>query len=304
MPELPLEAASKESIGAFNAAGTPVSAEEQAALPILLQKILERQGLSAPPVGVFRAHHYTRWKLLCMLRARGGDVDKAADRALECIAAMDLACEAAKAYEAAPVAQKDLRDQWLSRGIYGRDRRGAPVYYVRMGREDVGGFVREAGIDFHIQQEWYATLVMWDALLTCSVEAGVALQGMLFVIDLTGISLSCAFGLHKVSKKLLASPTMPGGEHPMPEGGRKFIVLGAPRWVSRIWALAKRLVPARTLAKVSIFSESEAVQCRDALLERIAPEQLPAWLGGSSTEPWPYGSGGDVPCVAVGSGHV
>ena len=42
-------------------------------------------------------------------------------------------------------------------------------------------------------------------------------------------------------------------------------------------------------------AESESAQFFAALRERVAPEQIPKWLGGVSDEPWPYSEGGDVP---------
>ena len=71
--ELPLEPASRDP--SFEP-DVHVTQEEAAALPQLREAILRRLGLEAPPTGL-HGSHFTRWKLLCMLRARAGDVDKA-----------------------------------------------------------------------------------------------------------------------------------------------------------------------------------------------------------------------------------
>ena len=71
--ELPLEPASRDP--SFEP-DVHVTTEEAAALPLLREAILRRLGLEAPPTGL-HGSHFTRWKLLCMLRARAGDVDKA-----------------------------------------------------------------------------------------------------------------------------------------------------------------------------------------------------------------------------------
>lgn len=287
-PELPLEEASRDD-------GSPVTAVEREALPQLKAAILKRLGLDALPTG-FHAHHFTSFKLLCMLRARGGDVPKAADRAIECIEAVDLALKHAKAYEAAAEGLKDLRDVWFPQGVYGQDKRGAPVMYVRLGKLDAPGFVREVGADFHHDAEWYCYFLQWDSLLRESERRGVWLQGHLIVIDLAGFSLTSSFAAKAVAKATLSRPTYPAGEHPMPEGARKFLICSAPWWVGKLWAIAKLLLPARTTAKMSIFSDSHGAEFRRQLYARVDPAQVPRWLvGGEGAALWPHGEGGEVP---------
>lgn len=81
----------------------------------------------------------------------------------------------------------------------------------------------------------------------------------------------------------------------MPEGSRLFLVGGAPWWVGRVWQVLKKLVPARTLAKVQLFRSDAEADFRAAVAKQVAPEQTPPWCGGVAAQPWPYGEGGDVP---------
>ena len=142
--DLPLEESSWDS-------GEPPTAEELEALPQLKAAILARLGLDAPPSG-FRAQHFTRMRLLCMLRARKGDMGAAIERAMVCIPAVEKGMSLAKECESAMAKNPWLKlmcDRWLASGCYGLDRRGAPVNYIRLGSVDVEGFVREVGFDFH-----------------------------------------------------------------------------------------------------------------------------------------------------------
>lgn len=288
MQDLPLETASRDD-------GAPVTPQELASLPLLKESILKRLGLDAVPTG-FRAHHFTQWKLLCMLRARGGDVAKSTDRAVDCIRAVDLALEAARRFEMASDALKDVRDQYFPYGFYGRDTRGAPVLYIRLGKLDLVGFIRELGVDFHHDAEWYAYMLQWDAISKCNAELGMALQGHVIVLDLSGFSLMNVLASKSVAKQVLAKPTYPEGEHPMPEGARKILICGAPWWVGKLWAIAKLLLPARTTAKMSIFSDSQWADFGKALFARVDRSQVPEWVpGGKGATPWPHGSGGPVP---------
>ena len=68
--------------------------------------------LTTLPEGL-NSHHFTRAKLLTYLRAREGDVEKAAARAAECIRFVESEVfPAAKRYEAEyPQEQKDFIEQ-------------------------------------------------------------------------------------------------------------------------------------------------------------------------------------------------
>ena len=217
---------------------------------------------------------------------------------MECIAAVDASFRLATQCEAEMAEKpwlKQMCERWRASGLYGHDRRGAPVNYMRMGSEDVDGFVREVGIDFHHDGEWYTYLIQWDGMIRQNIRQRVALQGHLIVVDLTGFSLMNVLSSKGVAKQVLDRPTYPSGEHPMPEGARKILVCGAPWWVGKLWTIAKRLLPARTTAKFSIFSDSQWADFRKALFARVSPDQVPDWAGGEGIQPWPYSNGGDVP---------
>lgn len=286
MQDLPLETASRDD-------GTLVSEAEEASLPQLKAAILSRLGLDAPPRG-FRSSHFTRWKLLFMLRARGGDVDRATARALECIEAVDLAFKHARAYEAAPAHTKRLRAKYLPNGMFGQDKRGAPVMYGRLGLADAAGIVRETGMEFYRHQEFYTNLVLWDTLYQQSVRKGVALLGGLFVFDVTGLSLSGGLANYRAVKALVEDPVYPAGEHPLPEGMRKCLICNAPWWIGRVWDVVKLLLPARTVAKVSLFRADRPEEFMAEMLKRVDIDQVPDWLGGKAAG-WPYLVGGTVP---------
>ena len=188
MVDLPLEEESRD-FSLASTSTTSVTDVERDALPKLKEAILKQMGLDAVPPG-FQAHHFTQWKLLCMLRARNGDVEKATARALECIASVDHVMAYARQFEAAPARLRALYQQYHPSGMFGVDKRGCPVIYGRLGRTDLAGLVREAGIGFHRQQEFYHNLLTWDVTYMQSVRRGVALQGSLFVMDVSGLTLS------------------------------------------------------------------------------------------------------------------
>lgn len=231
-----------------------------------------------------------------MLRARGGDVDQAADRFVECLPAVDAALRYAQAYEAAPAERRQLRDQYSPVGIFGCDKRGAPVMYSRLGLADTPGLVRETSLEFFVQAEFYHNLLLWDALARQSVAQGVALQGALFVIDISGCYTSMAYAAYKVMSEVVATAEVyPAGEHPMPEGMRKCLVCGAPWWMGRVWQVVQMLLPARTIAKFSLYRDDAHDDFMAELTSRVDLDQIPKWCGGQAEERWPYGEGGELP---------
>jgi len=170
--------------------------------------------------------------------------------------------------------------------------------YGRLGMSDVAGFVREVGLEHHLAQEFYTNLMLWDMLYQQSCKTGRSLMGGLFVFDVSGLTLSGGFAAHKVAKQMVTAPVYPGGEHPLPEGMRKCLICNAPWWVGRVWNVVKLLLPARTVAKVSLFRQDRPDDFMAELLSRVDIDQVPQWLGGTAATPWPYGEGGSVPAGA------
>mgnify|MGYP001981377440 CR=1 FL=1 len=181
-----------------------------------------------------------------------------------------------------------VRDEAL-----GKDRRGAGVMYQRMGMWDVPGIGRETGLDTYIAGLWFEVWWSWHLLYQESIAAGVALVGRLYVVDLAGMYLSRAMRNISYGKQITA--TFPGKEHPIPEGMSKCIVTNAPWYVERVWSALKYsgVIPARTLAKVSIFSDEAKFLAE--LSKHVDLHQVPSLFGGSSAAPWPFAEGGDVP---------
>ena len=75
---------------------------------------------------------------------------------------------------------------------------------------------------------------------------------------------------------------------------RKCLVCGAPWWMGRVWQVVQVLLPARTIAKFSLYRDDAHDAFMAELTTRVELDQIPAWCGGQATEPWPYGEGGEI----------
>jgi hypothetical protein len=69
------------------------------------------------------------------------------------------------------------------------------------------------------------------------------------------------------------------GNH-YPEKSACIFVVNVPRWFSMVWKVIKPFLDPVTLSKVQILRGKASIAA--ALLERIAPEQLPREYGGES----------------------
>ena len=146
--------------------------------------LLEQQGLKVPPSD-WRAHLYTRRTLLTYLRARDGDVKKAMHRALLCIAWVGRSFAAAAAYEAEPRERRALAKEHMPAGLFGTDRRGVSVHYIRAGLMDFQGLLKKTSIEFWAASEAYSAIFLTDTLFRESLLAGRRLNGRIQVIDIT-----------------------------------------------------------------------------------------------------------------------
>eukprot|EP00640_Fibrocapsa_japonica_P004030 CAMPEP_0113936166 /NCGR_PEP_ID=MMETSP1339-20121228/3134_1 /TAXON_ID=94617 /ORGANISM="Fibrocapsa japonica" /LENGTH=220 /DNA_ID=CAMNT_0000938535 /DNA_START=94 /DNA_END=756 /DNA_ORIENTATION=- /assembly_acc=CAM_ASM_000762 len=64
------------------------------------------------------------------------------------------------------------------------------------------------------------------------------------------------------------------------ERSYKIFVLNAPWWFNMVWAIVSPIMHAKTRAKVVV----KGSDYKEALLEHIAPEDLPEYWGGTDTE--------------------
>merc|ERR1711871_537484 len=267
-----------------------VNADELEKIERLRTMLLEAQGLTEPPNG-WRAQHYTRTRLRHYLQARHGNLEAALKFVLKCIASLDEAVEKAKEFENGPDEYKILATRYTPLGFYGSDKRGCSVCYYRVGMHDAGGVLRETSTAFYLAQDWYFALWYWHTLELESLAARTNLEGRLCVIDVSGISFGRALGLISAFKKQKAQ--YPGGEQPTPDGATGIWMVSLPWFIEKLWKVVKGMLPASEQAKVKMFGKRDPRFLKE--LQRVVSlDQVPPWLGGTSSEPWPYGAGGDV----------
>ncbi|CAK0905223.1 unnamed protein product [Prorocentrum cordatum] len=159
-------------------------------------------------------------------------------------------------------------------GFHKVDRLGRPVYIERLGQLDVGALLREvppARITqyFAHESERQATF----RLPACSLAKGSLVQTSVTILDLKGLG----FGLlsnRQALQTMRAIIAEQGAD--FPEISDRTVIVNAPAAFSGIFAAIRPLLSASTLARLEVFRSGH----ESRLLELIAPEDLPEFLGG------------------------
>jgi hypothetical protein len=291
-PDLPLEEA--------------LSADESARLDKLHSALMRELDVDSVPTD-WRRSFFTRARLLTYLRADRGDVKRAAARASTGLAFCKEMWKRALEWEAQPDTVKRIYDlaAW---GPHGYDKRGCSVTYYRLGQLDLGGLVRETSFDIFLQWDAYCCLMTYDLYVREGLAHGVGYTlGKVVVADVGGLNLTRALKTVRVASK--QNKSFPGGEHPFPELTRCIYVTNMPWVADHLWQLCKRLMPARDVARVRIYGQGKGAHKKflSEFEQLVEVEQVPELFGGTNTEAWAYGMGGDVPSNAkdvMGGGDV
>jgi len=160
-------------------------------------------------------------------------------------------------------------------GLGGVDKAGLPFFVERLGAADLAGFSREPGVLQVIMDAYVAYLeTIFRTARSCSAATGTFVRVMILV-DASQLSFSTLrhIGIIKNVSKI--------GPANYPEGSSRVLIVNAPKLFSAAWAFVSPLLPARTRAKISIFSASETAA---SLLELIDAAELPRFLGGEREE--------------------
>eukprot|EP00752_Nemacystus_decipiens_P007295 g6527.t1 len=156
--------------------------------------------------------------------------------------------------------------------IHRRARNGCPVWIELPGRIDLPA-IRSAGVSPEALQRHYVfvTEYMWG-ILEPDFENGQAVT----VLDVQGLGMRDlageALGFVKQATAIVQ-------DHYVERSNKMFIV-NAPSYFSMIWRIIRPMLNERTQAKISIIN-TDTKKISAALLECIAPENLPRQYGGA-----------------------
>ncbi|KAK4509827.1 uncharacterized protein ATC70_007131 [Mucor velutinosus] len=156
------------------------------------------------------------------------------------------------------------------------DREGCPIYIERLGYHRAKELAKNAKVEevqgYHIGcNEFLHRVVMKD----CSKAAGRHVNRETVIFDCTGM------GWHQLHMPALnfIRAIADCDQKYYPETLNKFFLVNAPGAFVYVWKIVKAWLDPGTIAKIQILGSDY----KEPLLKQIAPENLPAFLGGECT---------------------
>eukprot|EP00299_Pterocystis_sp_00344_P018130 c9059_g1_i1.p1 GENE.c9059_g1_i1~~c9059_g1_i1.p1 ORF type:complete len:442 (+),score=97.81 c9059_g1_i1:40-1326(+) len=170
-------------------------------------------------------------------------------------------------------------EKYMSGILLGVDKRGGPVYWERMGMADVGGVVREVGVDEVLK---WMVVVAEDGVdrfrqLSKSLPKGQLILHGVVVADMQGLGVSHVSIAGKYAKLTGVL------EANYPERMAVCYIVNAPWVFGQIFAIVKPMLSEGTQKKIFVCkSKKDAL---NMMQQRIAQENIPEFLGGGLA--WP-----------------
>lgn len=234
-------------------------------------------------------HHprFTDPMLLRFLRAKNFDVEKATEALrnhldfrkqnnLDAISAgrrFCFGCNEEKFPELLSAVKR-----YYPHGYHGMDREGRPVYIERLGELDPKGLLSVATTEQILEYFTYESeLTTIDRLPSCSLATGRLVETSMSILDLKGLSFKVVS--NSTIMKMVQALSKEQEEH-FPSVMSTMVIVNAPAVFSMAWSAIKPFLDPRTVDCIQIFSAGQFADARERLLELIAPEELPPFLGG------------------------
>jgi len=168
--------------------------------------------------------------------------------------------------------------KYYPHGFHKTDRCGRPLYIERLGMLDPNNLLKVASQEqilqyFADESERQATL----RLPAASLAHNHLVQTSLSVLDMEGLSWRVAMNgaCVKVVKAMMAEQ-----EQHFPAISVKLLIVNAPAVFSVAWSAISGFMSEKTLSSIEVHRSGSA-SGRERLLELVAPENLPEFLGGT-----------------------
>ncbi|XP_046633824.1 SEC14-like protein 2 [Daphnia pulicaria] len=192
----------------------------------------------------------------------------------------------------------EIIKKYFSMGQAGLDKFGSPVFVCCMGRIDF------RGLHLSLVKKEYFQFIPWQfenfclSIKEAGKRNGENIEKMTFIMDYEGLALrqyTCKPAMEIVIEMIK------GFLFHYPNHLRRVFIINAPKIFPYLFAMVKPFIPQTDIPKIKIFG-CETKQWTSALLEEIDAHQLPAFYGGTLTDPngdpkcpSKFNMGGEVP---------
>ncbi|EFX62164.1 hypothetical protein DAPPUDRAFT_120465 [Daphnia pulex] len=182
----------------------------------------------------------------------------------------------------------EIIKKYFSMGQAGFDKFGSPVFVCCMGRIDF------RGLYLSVVKKEYFQFIPWQfenfclSIKEAREQTGENIEKMTIIMDYEGLAMR-------------QYTCKPGFLFHYPNHLRRVFIINAPKYFPYLFAMVKPFIPQTDIPKIKIFG-CDTKQWTSALLEEIDAHQLPAFYGGTLTDPngdpkcpSKFNMGGEVP---------
>lgn len=173
----------------------------------------------------------------------------------------------------------EVLEKYFPSSVLGFDKEGCVVRYTNFGRSDLKNlWYAVKKIDFYK----YGILIVEEDIKISSQKAKkneMYLMKSIYVHDLQGLSLANVTDKKFLEALLQYAKTYVDN---YPEKVKYVIVINAPIYFSFMFSVLKPILPPIVIEKIRCYGTNG---WKEALLELIDADELPAFLGGNKTDP-------------------
>jgi len=231
-----------------------------------------------------RHPRFTDTLLLRFLRSKNFDVQAAAENLrthLEFRKQMNLDAMSSGSFGSAEHRFQEFSiatKKYYPHGYHGTDRQGRPLYIERLGGLNPQALLTiatpEQMLEYFAYESEQSTI---SRLPACSLAAGHLVETSMSILDLQGLKFEVV--TNSTVLKLVQAIARDQEKH-FPSVMSTMIIVNAPAVFSIAWKGIKPWLDPRTVNCIEIFSSSQFALAQERLLELVAPEELPSFLGG------------------------
>jgi len=217
--------------------------------------------------------HPDDFNILRFLKADQYDVDQAVRRLLKTLAwRKEKGLEQIAGIEPA---DWDTYRKKRVRVLVGYDKHGRPLMVERIGQFfGSGDAPRALSVQQWLQCYIYDMSLLFAEFRQCSIRANREVSDIMYIGDLKGVRLIQSFRYLYLIKALTSEV-----EVHYPEIAGPIVLVNAPKFMTRLWGAAQRIIDPNILAKVQIYPNIPT----EKLLEKIDKSMLPQELGGENS---------------------
>ncbi|XP_022940995.1 phosphatidylinositol/phosphatidylcholine transfer protein SFH13-like isoform X3 [Cucurbita moschata] len=167
--------------------------------------------------------------------------------------------------------------QYYPQGYHGVDKEGRPVYIERLGKAHPSRLMNITTIDrylkYHVQEFERA---LHEKFPACTIASKRRICSTTTILDVQGLGMK---NFSRTAANLLAAITKTDSNYYPETLHRTYIVNAGSGFKKILWPAAQKFIDMKTVAKIQVLEPKSIGK----LLEVIASDQLPDFLGGSCT---------------------